>query len=394
MAASWDAVAASANAATAAEARAAIGGGAAAGAGGGAGAFGGAVAGGAAWLAILRGSIAGFTLGDIGEKGQARIVNGRWQFKIGGKWVDVGQAGSKTSSAFTGGQNAFAQGGSLNAVSILTQGQKTANASVANTLKRAVRRHLSLLGQFNLLELRLANAEQQNNTVLQRSILISEENILLKLRDQAKTLKDRTGYAQQAASIADQIRGIDAASVKVAKKHVAAANKAAQAAQQYTTPLKLQVELARAQALGLDQAPILKQIRSKALAAIKSGKKALAGQLAAWNEYAQANDQLTNGAQGALTKFKHISTAAIAKQLGITGAANIRAARVVLAQVGAGSTVPPHRSPAFAGATGGSRQRTMTVVMHNPQFHGVTDVRKLEDELAKRARSRPVKRRG
>lgn len=285
----------------------------------------------------------------------------------------------------------------------LKRQQKAADDTVAATVKKRT----SLLGQFNLLELKLADAERTNNTVLQRSILVAEESILVRLEDQAKTLKKRTGLAQQAAGVADQIRSIDQANVQDAKRaeskaaadarKAAAARKkaaeerkkAAERAKQFDVPLALQVADARAQALGLPEKSILEKIRAVAQKALKSGRLGLQGQLDAWNEIGQLNDELKQKVQGDLTKFKHVNTAAIVAGLGLT-ADQLRAERVRLAQVGAGGTVPGKRTPAFAGATGGGGF-TINGGLH---LHGVQNLRQLEDELEKRRRSRPSLRRG
>lgn len=260
----------------------------------------------------------------------------------------LGLTPSGAKSAFTGGQNAFASGGSLNALTIL---QQTAPAAtVTKSLESAVKRHVSLLGQFNILELKLADAQRTANTTLQRSILVAEESLLVRLRDQAKTLAKRTAFAQQAASVAAELRGLDAASVKQTTKQVAAAKKKAATADGFDVPLALQVAQARAEALGLTRTEksVLRRIKEVAQAALKSGKLGLQGQLDAWQTIKDVNDQLKDAATTATTAFKKTSTAALVRGLGLTPD-QIRAMRARLSQVGVNGTVP---RAGFTGAFG------------------------------------------
>lgn len=97
-------------------------------------------------------------------------------------------------------------------------------------------------------------------------------------------------------------------------------------------------------------------------------------------------DELNNQS-GNLTKFAHTNSAAILSGLGLTPE-QIRALRSRIAQVGIGGTVPGSATPAFslAGAN--------TIVMNNPSFHGVTDVREFKNQLAKETGRRSGSRRG
>lgn len=97
-------------------------------------------------------------------------------------------------------------------------------------------------------------------------------------------------------------------------------------------------------------------------------------------------DELKNGA-GNLTQFAHTNSAAILSGLGLSPE-QIRVLRSRIAQIGVGGTVPGSGSPAFAFAGAN------TVVMHNPQFHGVTDVREFKNQLAKETNRRSGSRRG
>jgi hypothetical protein len=97
-------------------------------------------------------------------------------------------------------------------------------------------------------------------------------------------------------------------------------------------------------------------------------------------------DELKNGS-GNLTKFAHTNSAAILAGLGLSPE-QIRVLRSRIAQIGPGGTVPGAATPAFAFAGAN------TVVMHNPQFHGVTDVREFKNQLAKETGRRSGSRRG
>lgn len=270
-----------------------------------------------------------------------------------------------------------------------------------------VAKSISLLGQFNLEELKLADAQIAGNKAAQKQILQSEESILLKLRDQAKTLKTRTQFAQQAASIEDQLRSLDAAQSKKKKATVATDTLLAKArldlsdgeksaarhlllldkqrlqdlldqaktaaarvsierqlttvnkllkgkstqAGQFSVPLQLQVDEARLTALGKPIVTILNKIKARAEQALKSGKLGLQGQLDAWNEIASINDQLKNATDGALGKFRQVNVDAIAKSVGLTGDA-AKKLKAQLSQIGPGGTVPSTGVGAFGAVIG------------------------------------------
>ena len=92
---------------------------------------------------------------------------------------------------------------------------------------------------------------------------------------------------------------------------------------------------------------------------------------------------------GDQTKFKHLSTGAILARLGLNlTPEETRRARAVLSQIGAGGSVPGSRSQPFALAGAGT---TFTGDFH---FHGVTDIRSIENELIKLQRRRPRSRSG
>lgn len=98
-------------------------------------------------------------------------------------------------------------------------------------------------------------------------------------------------------------------------------------------------------------------------------------------------DQQLKDHAGDQTKFRHISTANLLAGLGLSPE-QLRVARIRLAQVGPGATAPAAQ-PAFGLAGGGGL--TINGGLH---LHGVQNIRQLEDELEKRARSRAAIRRG
>lgn len=156
----------------------------------------------------------------------------------------------------------------------------------------------------------------------------------------------------------------------------------------FNLPISLQLEQARAEALGKPLTSILEREKKAAERALKSGKLSAQAQIDAWNAIADINDQLKKKATVDQTKFRHVGTDRLLGGLGLTGDA-LRAARTRLAQLGPGGTIP-NRGQAFAlaGGTGG------IVINGGIHLHGVQDIRKLENELLARQKSRPNKRRG
>lgn len=326
------------------------------------------------------------------------------QFALGGRGGVFGSGTSPLAPAVPGkslnpfAPNIFGQG-RLGIGALL--GTKDAKKAFANAAKAAPH-GTPIQGQFNLLELKLADAQRANNTVLQRSILVSEEKLLVQLEHQAKTLKDRTQLAQQAAGIADQIRAMDSASVTADKKVANAAKKAAaaakkkadaarKAAEAFNVPLGLQVADARAQALGKSETAILNKIKGVAEKALKSGRLGLQGQLDAWNEIANINGQLKNSAASALNGFKQANVDKIARSVGLTGAM-AKKLKAQLSQLGPGGTIPSKGVGAFGqiiGATGGP------IIVHTHVHLGQKEVGRAVTRVQQKDRNRnPTQRRG
>lgn len=109
-------------------------------------------------------------------------------------------------------------------------------------------------------------------------------------------------------------------------------------------------------------------------------KKTIAGMLS------DLDRQLKDHATKTRDTRRHFDPDKLLAGLGLSPAA-MREARLRLAQIGPGGTVP-RRTGAFALAGG------QTFVLNNPQFHGVQDVAAFEEQLRKRSLQRARARRG
>jgi hypothetical protein len=370
MAAGWDAVAASA--AGAAAASGAAGGAAAAGSGASVltrlGRFGGALVG-------------GFALGSAGTLHKAQIINGRYV----ANGIDLGPAPSVAGQPV----NPFAPNrfgsGDLGLGALKPAHPVTASAAAAGA------RGVSLMGQFNLLELRLADAQRTQNTVLQRQILVSEETIVLRLRDQASKLKDRTKFAQEAASIESQILSIDQEAAAKAKAAKAKAKDLAAKVALGGVPLVLQLAQAKADAiaagsttLSKGQISAAKAIRTAEFKAIKSHRLSMQGLIDAWTEIGSINSQLKNTSKGAIDTYHSESTRALTVGLNLS-----RDARVTLeerlAQRAAHRGYAPNGPAALGEPTGVTITGPITI-------HGIRNLDELYTELQKIGKRRGQRR--
>ena len=141
---------------------------------------------------------------------------------------------------------------------------------------------------------------------------------------------------------------------EIASVNQALANAAQQLAQKgkdFTEPLKLQIALAKAQALGTSETAILEKMKKAAERALKSGKLSAQGQIDAWNEIASINEQIGASAKSALGQFKQLNTRQLTKGLGLTPEQQ-RLLRARLSQVGPGGTVPGSGTGAFGQVIG------------------------------------------
>ena len=117
------------------------------------------------------------------------------------------------------------------------------------------------------------------------------------------------------------------------------------ATQTFTAPLKLQLALARDQALGLDQTKHLLKLKALILKFIRTHKHNLQALIDAYQQLAQVNQELgTSGS--ALGGFKQASTKKLTAGLGLTPAQR-KALRARLSQLGPGGTVPGDGTGAF-----------------------------------------------
>lgn len=218
------------------------------------------------------------------------------------------------------------------------------------TAAAARQRRASLQGRFNIDELLLARAQVVNDVAAQRRILSDEAKIVRAQIAQAKTLKEKTQFTQQLASLEDQIRGFDQKTTDATKKASDASKKRAEAARKaaaqaranlasFDVSLKLQVAQARLEALGKDPKPILQKIKQAAQAALKSGRLGLQGQLDAWNTIKGVNDQLQTAATKAVGEFRRSNFAQLIAGISLTGNEK-KALEARLSQIGATGTIP------------------------------------------------------
>lgn len=104
-------------------------------------------------------------------------------------------------------------------------------------------------------------------------------------------------------------------------------------------PLKLQLALAKAQALGTNQTPILKRMKAALEKALKAARGNIQRQIDIWNEIASINQQLGQSVANSYGKYKKASLKWETEGLGLTPAAR-RALEAKLSQIGPGGTHP------------------------------------------------------
>lgn len=261
----------------------------------------------------------------------------------------------------------------------------------------------------------LGTIQQQLAAIQKASALISEriaatkdvtrklnlEDQLLQLRAQSRDLNAQA--ASEAAAAQQRLRDL-AAQHKARLKEIAAIKLGQRTARQFrelglsatgdvVTPgvanLKKQLASLTARAVGTSiDTPALQAQLARFRKVLSEGLVPQDVRAKIRDMLQGIRDELGKGAQN-LTGYRHQSTLATLKRLGLTlTPEEKRRVESVLSQLGAGNTVPGRTSQAFALASG------QTIVMHNPQFHGVTDVKKLRDDLAKLDKRRAVPRRG
>lgn len=322
------------------------------------------------------------------------------QYAIGGRGgvFAAGKVGPSSPLGPLAGITATGSAAAETAASPRNQ-QHAAQTAVDLSVKRAAERGLSLQGQFNLLELKRENAAIGNNTALQRAILVQEEAITLKLRDQAKKLKDRTAYATQAASIEDQIRSIDAQAASTAKtrrdKAAAAAKKAKEAAAKAAlggVSLELQLREAKADALAAGtgatsltsgQIAARKAIRDAEYRAIRSHKLSMQGLIDAWNQIAQINTELASQTGKTASNYAAVSTKALTAGLKLS-----RDQALIIRQRAAQMAAHGGYAPTGPAAQG------VPIIIHNVHLPGVLNVDDFVNQLQRRRKHNAAQTRG
>jgi len=282
-------------------------------------------------------------------------------------------------------------------------------AAVGKALRQ--RRGLSLQGRFNLADLALQRAALTAQTSDDKRALLIEAAITREQLAQTKTLKDRTAKTQQLAGILSQVRSIDQGDAQAAKAAAKAARDRAQTLLQ-TREFKVigldatgQPFTPGLRALRRELGNVRKNIAGTSLDTAKDkgilgdvnrllfGKDAHTLTKDVRSTVKQMldgiRDELKAGVGDNRTKFHVVNTEKVLAGLGLTPA-QVRVARGRLAQLGAGGVAPRAGGAFGVTADGGG----MSVTMHNPVFHGVTDVKALENELSKRKKQKSGTRRG
>lgn len=188
-----------------------------------------------------------------------------------------------------------------------------------------------------------------------------------------------------------------------------------QAAQAAIIPLKLQLALAKAQATGADQTPILKKMKAALEKALKAAKGNIQRQIDIWNQIAQINQQLGANVSNAYGDYKKASLKWETQGLGLTRSQR-EALQARLSQIGpghthpmsgtgaAGYTIDPetgrplHRGHRRRGSQYGSSVSNTPTVQANIDLHVYIDGHQVEATVTKRQQKnntrRPTQRRG
>lgn len=150
----------------------------------------------------------------------------------------------------------------------------------------------------------------------------------------------------------------DAAAQERAAKAQAAADRIAAQIQNSIDPLRLEVALSKAQALGKPLIEILKKLRAAARAALASGKLSLEQQKEAWDQIASLNQQIADAskkgadqAKQSAHQFRLASTRALTAGLHLT-AEQRKALRARLSQLGPGGHIPDTGTGAYGYVVG------------------------------------------
>jgi hypothetical protein len=159
----------------------------------------------------------------------------------------------------------------------------------------------------------------------------------------------------------------------------------------FTESPQLQLALAKDQALGLDQTKDLLKLKAAILRFIRTHKNNIQAEIDAYNQLAQVNQQLGSHAASSGAAFKQASTKALTAGLGLD-AAQRKALRERLSQLGPGGTVPQSGTGAF-GFVIGSDDRPI-VIHHETKLDGKVIERSTTRHQQRRRRRNPSQRRG
>jgi hypothetical protein len=192
-----------------------------------------------------------------------------------------------------------------------------------------------------------------------------------------------------------------------------------QNATSFTLPARLQLALAKAQALGQDQVPILKRMKASLERALKAAKGNIQKQIDIYNQIYSINQQLGAGGTNAYGDYKKASVKALTSGQNLT-AVQRRELEQRLSRIGPGGTVPGtgtgaagfiigpdgrpiqihhHRRPRYgrdAGGTGadGGPRKLQAYVNIRVYLEGKDITRSVTIEQQRYRRGNPSSRRG
>lgn len=196
----------------------------------------------------------------------------------------------------------------------------------------------------------------------------------------------------EAAALSTIWSAEDAAAQKRAADAQAAKERIQAQIQDSIDPLRLEVQLSKAQAQGRPLVRILRQLRQAAQKALASGKLSLEQQKEAWDQIASLNDQLANSTAQAARQWHQINTRRITAGLHLTEQQR-RELRARLAQVGPGGTVGAS-GPGAYGYRIGRDGHAIVEVHHTTQLDGRVVEHTVTRHQQRRRRRNSSQRRG
>src|SRR5580765_5072620 len=267
-----------------------------------------------------------------------------------------------------------------------------------------VRAPTSLLGRFNIQELKLAQAQLTARLSDDRRILIVEKAIVEQQIKQAKTLKDRTALTNTLAGIVGRVRDIDQQAADAIKAQAQARKDAAKAAKEAAQEAKRAAKERQASRLqtgidwldfGLEKAQATKGIGDD----IKAEKKIIS----ALKEQARLTGLTVDIARQIFEHRQALSDLmkqkATQQQPAFAGSIFRQAAEQLTIggqRLAASGTGAQFRQLTRLGVTPSTLPGRLQPITINGglHLHGVQNVAQLESELQKRTRTRPQPRRG